>query len=143
GSSADSTTGTGGGTTHATTTGTAGAAGAGGGSTAADNKALVIAAENALFVNKDLSAVDKYFAPDMLQHNPELGAGSGPIKASVMALASLPSFKFQLYRAFAQDDLVMTQTTFTDAAGPNTVSVSFDLWRIANGLLAEHWDCQQ
>jgi predicted SnoaL-like aldol condensation-catalyzing enzyme len=135
-----------GGTTSTTsvggTTGTSGTTGTGG-TPPVDNKTLVTTALNAMFVNKDVSAVDTYFTAEFLQHNPNQPSGSGPLKDSVNYLATLASYKYDLFRAIAADDLVMTHSRFAGAMGPGTSQIAFDLFRVQAGKIAEHWNCEQ
>lgn len=97
---------------------------------------LVITAATAVFADKDLTAVDRYFSPDYRQHS-QLAA-DGPEGLRALA-ANLPDgFSYELVRAFADGDLVVTHGVYR-GFGPVPL-VAFDLWRVADGLIVEHWD---
>ncbi|MEM7379157.1 MAG: nuclear transport factor 2 family protein [Pseudomonadota bacterium] len=107
----------------------------------AANKALVTFALDAVLAQRDASAVDRTFSADYIQHNPMLPSGSAPIKRflSKPVNPDAPARPANVvHRILGEGDLVATHATYYNF-GP-TPLVAFDVYRIENGLIAEHWD---
>lgn len=101
-----------------------------------DNKELVLTAAGELFGAKDPSAVDRWVAPDYRQHSALIGDGPEALRGLV---ANLPEgFRYELARVIADGDLVALHGVY-HGFGPEPL-VAFDLFRVADGKLAEHWD---
>ncbi|MFG6486243.1 nuclear transport factor 2 family protein [Roseateles sp. BYS78W] len=111
---------------------------------AAANKALVLKAYQALFGDHDLSAVDRYWAKDYIQHNPYMADGTEAVKQFVEKIGLLngPKFKVEFLRVAAEGDLVFVQTR-QPKMGNTPEMVIVDIFRVANGKIAEHWDVMQ
>lgn len=104
----------------------------------ASNKALVLEAlENTLLAG-DVDAVDQYFATDIIQHNPMFANGIEAQKGVVGFLAGSGNFKADYLRVIADDDLVAVHARY-EGFGPTPV-IGFDVFRVENGKIAEHWD---
>jgi predicted SnoaL-like aldol condensation-catalyzing enzyme len=105
------------------------------------HKVLVQTALSEVLAKRDASKVDDYFAPDYIQRNPLLPSGSAPIKKflsrPVEPDAPRPPAN-QMHRIIGEGDLVATHTTYYNF-GPEPL-VGFDIYRIENGRIAEHWD---
>lgn len=114
------------------------------GHSAAANKALVLEAYQALFGDHDLGAVDRYWAKDYIQHNPYMADGTEAVKKYVEKIGLLngPKFKVEFLRVAAEGDLVFVQTR-QPKTGDNPEMVVVDIFRVANGKIAEHWDVMQ
>ena len=114
------------------------------GHSAATNKALVLKAYQALFGDHDLGAVDRYWAKDYIQHNPYMADGTEAVKQYVEKIGLLngPKFKVEFLRVAAEGDLVFVQTR-QPKMGDNPEKVIVDIFRVANGKIAEHWDVMQ
>ena len=85
----------------------------------------------------------QYLAADLLQHNPNLPDGLTPLTAFVDGLrAQLPELRFELRRLAADGDLVFAHSHFTAAPGDPGRAV-VDVFRIAGGRIAEHWDLNE
>ena len=85
--------------------------------------------------------MDRYFAEDYIQRNPMLPSGSAPIKkflslAKDAGTSNTPPN--ETHRIIGEGDLVATHSTYYNF-GPKPL-VAFDVFRIENGLIAEHWD---
>jgi predicted SnoaL-like aldol condensation-catalyzing enzyme len=100
------------------------------------NKDLVVKAAGELFGARDPSAVDRWVAADYRQHSSLVGDGPEALRALV---AGLPDdFRYAGARVIADGDLVALHGTY-HGLGPDPL-VAFDLFRVADGRLAEHWD---
>lgn len=94
------------------------------------------AAFKAAFVDRDLDAVDRYWAEDYRQHSLYASGGRDGLKA---ALGTLPdAFSYTPARAFEDGDFAVLHGTYT-GFGPAPL-VAFDLMRVEDGRNAEHWD---
>jgi predicted SnoaL-like aldol condensation-catalyzing enzyme len=103
------------------------------------NKELVVTACTAAFINRDISAVDKYWSVDYIQHNPQVGNGLEGIKK---LLSYLPKdFKYEMGLVLADGEFVMFHSRATNF-GPKPLII-VDLFRVKDGKIAEHWDVMQ
>lgn len=103
------------------------------------NKDLVVKAVTELFVNKDLTAIDRYWAEDYIQRNPGLASTSAVLKD---ALKDMPAeLSYEIGMVIAEGDLVAIHGRYT-GWGPTPLIV-VDIYRVENGKLAEHWDVGQ
>ena len=101
-----------------------------------DNRELVVKAATELFGAKDTTAVDRWVAADYRQHSALIGDGPEALRALI---ASLPDgFRYESARVLADGDLVALHGTY-HGFGPAPL-VAFDLFRVRDGKLAEHWD---
>jgi len=108
------------------------------------NKQLVLTAYQGLFGDHDLSVIDKYWATDYIQHNPYMTDGRQSLKDFVhkLGIENWPKTHVRFLRVAADGDLVFLQTVQPKTEqSPETVIV--DVFRVANGKLAEHWDTVQ
>lgn len=108
------------------------------------NKALVVKAYQALFGDHDLTALDRYWAENYIQHNPTMKDGRDSVKQLLesMGITHWPKQKVDFKRVIAEGDLVMTEVVQPKTGDmPETVIV--DIFRVENGRIAEHWDVMQ
>ncbi|ASJ73148.1 nuclear transport factor 2 family protein [Granulosicoccus antarcticus] len=104
------------------------------------NKQLVTEAINAMFVDFDPVATGNLLAEDYIQHNPAVPTGAAAIIGFLPALKD-SGIKPTTYRILAEGDLVVTHNVYENAQafGGETL-VAFDVFRIEDGKVAEHWD---
>lgn len=103
------------------------------------NKALALEAMAALYQRKDASAVKRLYAPSFIDHNPMTPRG---LDAQEQFVSQLPaSFTYEPGLVVAEGNLVAIHGRVS-GWGP-TPKVLVDIFRVENGLLAEHWDVQQ
>jgi predicted SnoaL-like aldol condensation-catalyzing enzyme len=99
-------------------------------------KDIVLTAAGQLFGDRDPSAVDRWVAPTYVQHSSLAADGAEGIRQLV---SNLPAdFRYDLHRVIADGDLVALHGTY-HGFGPDPL-VAFDIFRVADGKLAEHWD---
>src|SRR5690606_31710187 len=120
---------------------TGGANGAGGSITANcpqelsdTNRALVGAAIDQLFIEKDLDAIDEYWSDPYYQHNPIANSGVETFRSVMSSFVPSPSFSYERLRTFAECDLVVVQGNYSQTG------IIFDMFRVQNGKIMEHWD---
>jgi predicted SnoaL-like aldol condensation-catalyzing enzyme len=109
--------------------------------TPAENKAVLVHATHELFVKKDLSAIDRYWAEPYLQHNPLVKSGVEPFRRLMHEVVPRPEFTFERFRTIAEGDLVANHVRY-GGLGAEPI-VGFDLFRFAGGKIVEHWDALQ
>ena len=103
------------------------------------NKALVLAGIKGVFVDRDPAVLDRRFSDDYRQHNPLIANGTAAIKAVIAGLS--PDFKYEPGLVVADGEYVMIHGRYT-GWGPKPL-VAVDIFRVANGKIAEHWDVMQ
>ncbi len=103
------------------------------------NKEFVVKAVTELFINGDVTAIDRYWAEDYLQRNPMFPSGSAVIKEAFSNMP--PGFKYEIGMVIAEDDLVAIHGRYA-GFGPKPLIV-VDIFRVENGKIAEHWDVGQ
>lgn len=103
------------------------------------NKALVLDAMTSLFQRHDATAVERLYASDYIQHNPEIPQGRDALQVLVADLS--PAVCYEPGLIVAEGDLVAIHGRIRGWA--DTPQVVVDLFRIEGGRLAEHWDVLQ
>ncbi|MFD9699876.1 nuclear transport factor 2 family protein [Lentzea sp. NPDC059081] len=101
-----------------------------------NNKDIVLKATGELFGDRDPSAVDRWVAPDYRQHSSLAADGPEALRGLVTGLPE--GFRYEPARVIADGDLVALHGTY-HGFGPQPL-VAFDLFRVRDGKLAEHWD---
>lgn len=103
------------------------------------NKALVLDAMTSLFQRHDTSAVERLYAADYIQHNPNIPQGRDALQALVAGLS--PSVYYEPGLIIAEGDLVAIHGRIRGWADIPQVVV--DIFRVEEGKLVEHWDVLQ
>jgi predicted SnoaL-like aldol condensation-catalyzing enzyme len=106
----------------------------------AENKALVERYTTQVLIGRDLATLDRFFDGDqLLQHNPLVGDGVGDLRQS---LASGTARYDRLHRLIGEGNFVlaMSEGRSLDKKSMNQPTAFFDLYRLAHGRIAEHWD---
>jgi predicted SnoaL-like aldol condensation-catalyzing enzyme len=104
------------------------------------NKQVAINAMNAFFKDYSAEGINAYFAKDYIQHNPNVPTGIEPV-IGFAPLLKQAGTTTQNHRILVDGDFVVMHNTYNNAEafGAKQV-VTFDVFRIANGKVAEHWD---
>jgi predicted SnoaL-like aldol condensation-catalyzing enzyme len=103
------------------------------------NKALVVAGITGIFIDRDPAVLDRLFSNDYQQHNPQIANGPAALKA---LLGRLPAdFKYEPGLVLAEGDYVSIHGRYF-GWGPKPM-VAVDIFRVADGKIAEHWDVMQ
>jgi predicted SnoaL-like aldol condensation-catalyzing enzyme len=113
----------------------------------ANNKRLVFDVWRQLVDANREEVSELYLAPDFLEHNPNVATGRDGAKAYFAAREDLPietSIRRDLVAMVAEEDLVVqvlrVELPNPYVEGATYTTTSFDMFRIADGRLAEHWD---
>ncbi|WP_206057234.1 nuclear transport factor 2 family protein [Nitratireductor sp. XY-223] len=106
---------------------------------AADTGEIVTGAMTELMVNKNVGAIDTYFAEPYVQHNQQVPTGLDALKGLAgQVIAGNPDFEYTLIRSFADGDTGFVHGIYT-GFGPEPL-VAFDVFRVDGGKIVEHWD---
>ena len=104
-----------------------------------DNKQIALRALKGAFIDRDPSVVERYFASDYIQHNPLIPNGSAAIPGLIASLSK--EFSYEPGMVVADGDYVMAHGRYV-GWGPKPM-IAVDIFRVANGKVAEHWDVLQ
>ena len=117
----------------------------------AKNKKLVYDMWREFLEGGHLELADKYFAEDYMQHNPMAGTGRKALVEFFSRFSKpkeiVDSIKTSVVSIVAEKDLVVISFVreLPDPADKTKkyTTTWFDMFRIENGKIAEHWDCAQ
>lgn len=103
-------------------------------------KELVIALFTAAFVDHDPDAARALVTPEYIQHNPQVENGADGL-VNLIPFVEQSGMTVTTHRVIAEGDLVVLHSTFDNAQalGAETIA-AFDVFRVENGKIAEHWD---
>jgi predicted SnoaL-like aldol condensation-catalyzing enzyme len=103
------------------------------------NKELALTAVVDVFNKRDMTAFDKYFTKNYIQHNPVVPDGLEAVRKWVTSLPK--EFSYEPGVITESDDIVMIHARLNNLYGKTYIAV--DIFRVENGKLAEHWDVLQ
>lgn len=106
---------------------------------AADAGDIVKSAMTELMINKNVDAIDTYFVDPYIQHNQSVPDGLAGLKGlAKQAIAANPNFKYEMIRFFSDGDIGVTHGIYEGFG--DTPLVAFDVFRVENDKIVEHWD---
>lgn len=104
------------------------------------NKEVIRKFYQEFFNDHIIESADKYVREDYIQHNPGVGQGREALKnAFADKFVSDPDFCLVIKMLIAEDDMVAVYLKNVDKEG-NTKARVVDIYRLEDGMLAEHWD---
>lgn len=105
-----------------------------------DLKTIAIQAQDAFFKNYSEEGVKTYFKTDYIQHNPNIPTGIEPV-LGFLPLLKKANTTYKTHRLLQDESYIVFHNTYNNAEafGANKV-VTFDIWRMEDGQVAEHWD---
>lgn len=103
------------------------------------NKEIVLRALHELLVEKDVTAVERYWGEAYIQHSPYTDNGREHVARAVEGLG--PGFVYEPGMAVEEGDLVMVHGRLRGAAAVPLIVV--DILRLEEGKIVEHWDVMQ
>lgn len=111
-------------------------------SSTAENKALVTKLVEDVLMNGEIGKIDTYIRADYKQHNPFVPDTRDGLKGFISYLAENKiSFGYtKLHNVVAEGNFVFTQAEGIYDGKPTAF---YDLWRVEDGQIAEHWDVVQ
>jgi predicted SnoaL-like aldol condensation-catalyzing enzyme len=106
----------------------------------AKNKALVLEAFDTLFNKRDYATAERYWSPNYIQHSAVIEPGREGLFNLIKSTP--PTLKFEPGVILAEGDFVIVHGRYSGNGRPANW-VAADILRIADGVLAEHWDVLQ
>ena len=103
---------------------------------AQDNKALVLGLLSRGLAQQDRSYIMENVAEGYIQHNPVAADGRAGLLGFVDYIESVGGVEISPVRVLGEGDLVMVQSAMRFGGD----KVVFDLFRLEDGQIAEHWD---
>jgi predicted SnoaL-like aldol condensation-catalyzing enzyme len=109
----------------------------------ARDKGIVLNYFTELTQDHDLSAIDRYVAPSLYQHDPTLTNGAAALEQDYTSLfAQYPAFNASVAQVVADGDLVAVHAHVQNVPSDLGQSVVY-LYRVVNGKIVEQWDSVQ
>jgi predicted SnoaL-like aldol condensation-catalyzing enzyme len=109
-------------------------------STESRNKALVLEAFETLFNKRDYAAAERFWSPNYIQHSAHIEPGREGLFNLIKSTPA--SLKYEPGLILAEGDVVIVHGRFSGIGRPRNW-IAADIVRIADGVLAEHWDVLQ
>jgi predicted SnoaL-like aldol condensation-catalyzing enzyme len=101
------------------------------------NTELVLKGFDALFNKRDYAAAEKFWSPKYIQHSAHIAPGREGLFNLVKSLP--PTLKHEHGTIVASGDFVIVHSRFSGHGRPVNW-IAADILRIADGVMAEHWD---
>lgn len=103
-------------------------------------KEIATKAQEAFFKDYDEEGVKRYFREDYIQHNPHVPTGIAPVLSFLPILKNAKT-TYKTHRMLEDGEFIIMHNTYNNAEafGAKQV-VTFDVWRMQDGKVAEHWD---
>ncbi len=97
-----------------------------------------------VFNAKDLGAVDRFMRDDYVQHNPGVAQGKQGFVdfCKNRMFLNFPGFRQEIKHIYEDGDVVVVHLLAVLEEGKKE-NIVFDVYRLKDGMLAEHWDCIQ
>ena len=113
----------------------------------ARNKSLVRDFYTTVLIHRDVDAAPRFLRPDYIQHNPKVPTGLKGFMDTFRGrfAQQLPAdYKRELLNVVAENDLVViyVRQTWTSRDGKQNKALGFDMFRVQDGKIAEHWDAE-
>jgi predicted SnoaL-like aldol condensation-catalyzing enzyme len=104
------------------------------------NKKLVLEAFDTLFNKRDYQAAERFWSPNYIQHSAHIKPGRDGLFDLIRS--SPTTLRYEPGTIVAEGDYVIVHGRFTNTGRPKNW-IAADVVRVADGLLAEHWDVLQ
>ena len=104
------------------------------------NKALVLEAFDTLFNKRDYKAAEQYWSSNYIQHSAHIAPGRDGLFNLVRSMP--PTLKYEPGLIVGESDYVIVHGRFS-GTGRLKNWIAADVVRVADGVLAEHWDVLQ
>jgi predicted SnoaL-like aldol condensation-catalyzing enzyme len=104
------------------------------------NKALVLEAFDTLFNKRDYKAAERYWSSNYIQHSAHIPPGRDGVFNLIRNMPA--TLKYEPGTIVAEGDYVIVHGRFSNI-GRSRNWIAADVVRVADGVLAEHWDVLQ
>ena len=111
----------------------------------ARSKAVVRDFYTTVLIGRDVDAAPRFVRADYIQHNPQVPAGLKGFMDTFrerFAQKLPPDYKRELLNVIGENDMVVIYVRHTWAGrdGQHHDALGFDMFRVQDGKIAEHWD---
>lgn len=107
------------------------------------NKEIIRRFYQEFFNDHIVESADRYVREDYIQHNPGVEQGREALKSAFgQKFLAHPDFCLKIQMLIAEQDMVAVYLKNVDKSG-NTKCRVVDIYRLEDGMLAEHWDVLQ
>ena len=111
----------------------------------ARNKAIVREFYTTVLINRQVDAAPQFLRADYIQHNPNVPTGLKGFMDTFrerFAQKLPPDYKRELLNVVGDNDMVViyVRHTWTSHDGQHKQALGFDMFRVQDGKIAEHWD---
>src|SRR5260370_31922896 len=106
----------------------------GGASGAAEREAMI-----SIFDREDISADDRFFGDQFVQHDSNIPGGLAGLRQYAANVAASSGARIRIYRTLEDGDLVLLHSKYEGLNGQVASLVAFDLFRFKDGKIVEHW----
>ncbi len=108
-----------------------------------NNKELITKFYQEFFNEHNIESANKYVAENYIQHNPGLDQGRKALMEGFqIKFETEPDFHLNIIKIIEEEDMAAVYLKNVDSQGKTKCRV-VDIYRIAEGKLAEHWDVLQ
>lgn len=109
------------------------------------NKAVVREFYTTVLINRQVDAAAQFLRADYIQHNPNVPIGLKGFTDTFrerFAQKLPPDYKRELLNVVGENDMVVVyvRQTWTSRDGQHKQALGFDMFRVQDGKIAEHWD---
>jgi predicted SnoaL-like aldol condensation-catalyzing enzyme len=104
------------------------------------NKRVVLEAFDTLSNKRDYEAAERFWSPNYIQHSAHIKPGRDGLFDLIRS--SPATLRYEPGTIVAEGDYVIVHGRFTNTGRPKNW-IAADVVRVADGLLAEHWDVLQ
>jgi predicted SnoaL-like aldol condensation-catalyzing enzyme len=104
------------------------------------NKALVLEAFDTLFNKRDYKAAERYWSSNYIQHSAHIPPGRDGVFNLIRNMPA--TLKYESGTIVAEGDYVIVHGRFSNTGRPRNW-IAADVVRVADDVLAEHWDVLQ
>jgi predicted SnoaL-like aldol condensation-catalyzing enzyme len=111
----------------------------------ARNKEIVRNFYTTVLIGRDVDAAPRFMRSDYIQHNPQVPTGLKGFMDTFrerFAQKLPPDYKRELLNVIGDNDMVVVyvRQTWTGKDGQHHQALGFDMFRVQDGMVAEHWD---
>jgi predicted SnoaL-like aldol condensation-catalyzing enzyme len=111
----------------------------------ARNKELVRDFYTTVLIGRNVDAAPRFLRSDYIQHNPQVPTElTGFMDAFRTRFAQKlpPDYKRELLNVIGENVIVViyVRQTWTSQDGKHHQALGFDMFRVQDGMIAEHWD---
>lgn len=111
----------------------------------ARNKALGRDFYTTVLIERQIDTARRFLRDDYIQHNPNVPTGLKGFMDTFRARFAQklpPDYKRELLNVIGDNDMVViyVRQTWTGCDGKHNQALGFDMFRVQDGKIAEHWD---